>query len=853
MTYKDNPDWQRIFGSAWKMMIDYCPEAGGFLIDHRSKTVYADKNLMALAGMHRVPQYEEMVQITESLKNQDDIDAQLVIGIAEENEQLTAGIIRRGIKSVTGQLPVCTQTQLVVTMTENSSPSVLALIRIEAHRGSVVSDMQLYSALTAIIGAAPAGTLIAPCNQARYWLYIPGFDGDPNEMLTRLKDAVESVNASEGRLTLMAGCGADVPAIRQRMQTAEFAFFEASTSGRGSIKLYSVERYEQQKNDYDSMRRFLTLVDNNLFIYHFQPIVKSDTGEIAAYEALMRTDSEIGLDPLSILDYADKFNRLYDIERATIRNTLKIIGRSQDNFHDKKLFVNSITAHMLSDEDWEAVEQEYGELMEKMVIELTEQTEITGDKLELIKKRLERSHIQLAIDDYGTGYSNTSNLLKYKPDYVKIDRSLIQKIDSQPKVQKLVSGIIEFIHDNGFAALAEGVETFSELKTMIGLGADYIQGYYVSRPKPVLVHEISEKIRNEIITINREMSSSVSRMYHPAEGAEVDLSKLIDGRYTGVFIETENVTLYGGDKTVNANIIIKDGLTVCITMKGVSLTSERENALISLGENSKVTLVIEGDNKLIDRGIYVPQTADLTITGNGSLYVLSQWENSYGIGTDKDHNPGNINIDMRGRLAVEVNGEEPIAIGGGRNEAGKSISIYGGELKISCSGNKCLGIGILHGNSIVDIRNCGCSVETSSPTAVGVGSLTGMVNIAASHYKFSFKMSGISLCAIGTIEDGAGVIMLDSGSFGGVLNGKSANCIGTRRGRTACRIFNSTIDLHCEGRSVSGIGDMEGSGDIELENTEMNFLMLTKEGEGIASRGGTIKTQNVLRNITINS
>lgn len=855
LTYRNNKDWQIIFGTAWDKLLGSFPETGCFLLDHRSKTVCADGNIMALTGMSAEPGYEEMQQIVKSLTEQDDDDPQLIITIAEDNERLTAGMIRKGAESKTISLPLCSQTQLLVKLAESGASSLLVLFKVESFNSKSISDIQLYSALTAIIGAAPAGTIIAPANRSRYWLYIPVSSGGGYDMLEEIKSAVEGLRDGSSRqwgLTVSAGCGADTSVISERMQTAEFAFFEAAMSGKGSLRLYSVERYEQQKNDYDAVRRFLTLVDNNLFVYHFQPIVNAATGEIAAYEALMRTPPEIGLYPLEILDYAEKFNRLYDIERATIGNALKIIGDEQETFRDKKLFVNSITAHMLSDEDWNALEQEYGELMEKTVIELTEQTEIDSEQVELIRKRLERNHIRLAIDDYGTGYSNTSNLLKYKPDYVKIDRTLIQDIDSNPKMQKLVSGIIEFIHENGFAALAEGVETFDELKTMIQLGSDYIQGYYISRPKHVLLNEVSEKVRSEIVAINRDMTASVSKIYHPGEGECVSIDMLAESRYTGIFIETPNVTLEGTGVPVNTAVIIKDGLKTSVTVRNIAITTGKEDPLISLGTDSELTLICEGDNRLIDRGIYVPGSAKLILLGSGNLHILAQSEICYGIGTDKEQNPGNIRIEMSGRLSVEANGDEVVAIGGGKNPAGNSISISGGDLKISCSGNKCLGIGIINGGSVIDISNCRCSIETSSPIAAGIGAITGKTDIMASHYKFAFKMSGITLCALGTIEEGSGKITMSSGTMSAVMNGRASNCIGSRRGSLDCSVIDSAIDLHCEGASASGIGDIAGNGDVEVRNGEMNFTIFAKEAEAFASRGGQVTLQNVIRNISIN-
>ena len=90
------------------------------------------------------------------------------------------------------------------------------------------------------------------------------------------------------------------------------------------------------------------------------------------------------------------------------------------------------------------------------------------------------------------------------PDYVKIDRSLISDIDKNPQKQHFVKDIIKFAHDNDFMALAEGVETSEEMREVIYMGVDLIQGYYTARPAQEPLQYIDEEIRNEIITYGQE-------------------------------------------------------------------------------------------------------------------------------------------------------------------------------------------------------------------------------------------------------------------------------------------------------------------------------------------------------------
>ena len=121
---------------------------------------------------------------------------------------------------------------------------------------------------------------------------------------------------------------------------------------------------------------------------------------------------------------------------------MKLISENQSVFENKKLFINSMCEYNLNDEDFNELYLTYGELMEKCVIEIVEDSSVTPESIDLIKRRLAFAHSRLAIDDYGTGYSNSTNLLKYRPDYVKIDRSLISDIHNDMKKQQLVTHLV---------------------------------------------------------------------------------------------------------------------------------------------------------------------------------------------------------------------------------------------------------------------------------------------------------------------------------------------------------------------------------------------------------------------------
>ncbi len=866
LTSTDSLKWKNSFGTVWDKLTESCPYIGGFMINHEERHVIMDNNARTMAGLSEIPEYSIMMTLLNGLIEQTERGCNASVEITEYSDNYTIGFFRAsdiGARAATRSiLPVCEAEQLMAVMSEQNKPSLLALIEVELINEGEPSEFQIFTVLSRLTSTVGKDAVIAYHSNNRFYLYIPDFSDDPAKFLCDLREKIiynynddDETATISGSLTFSAGIGADSSSPSGRMNTAEFALYEATQTGNGSICVYSAEQYTIKKNDFEKMNRFTRLVDENLFKYHFQPIVDAKNGEVIAYELLMRTDSTIGMYPLEILECAKKSKRLYDIERATLSNALSIIAEHQDLFKGKKLFVNSITAHMLTDEDWDELIDKYGVLVEKMVVEFTEQTEISDSRIDMIKKRLENANIKIAIDDYGTGYSNTSNLMKYSPDYVKIDRSLIEDIDQKPKVRRLVAGIIDFIHENGYLALAEGVETFEELQTMILLGSDLIQGYYTSKPKPVMLHEISENVSHEIKDINLSNSNSISRSYHPSEGEIVDIAAISEEGYNSLFVEVSKVTLKGSrDNPIDMAVFVKNDLKTKICLKNINFTTDRDYSVITVGDNSETEISVTGVNLIKGRGIYVPQTSTLRITGDGNLKVRSESLNSFGIGTDKDGIPGNIYIAMNdGSLTIEANGDTAVAIGGGKNPSDNKISIKGGEIAILCSGRVCVGIGNFDGGSIINLESCRCSVEINSPELVGVGSLKGATNISAKSYHLSEKLGGIAIAGVGSIKDGSGRIDLISGTVSADMRARVVNCIGSRDGSVECYVKNTDLNLYSEGGSVSGLGDMNGSGDIILDECHVEFEFHTGDGIAYGSKTGVIKKERSLEKIVINS
>ncbi len=263
---------------------------------------------------------------------------------------------------------------------------------------------------------------------------------------------------------------------------------------------------EDSKDHYDDL---MLVLNKKLLTYHFQPIVDAATGEIYAYEALMRTSGGVDISPLVLLQAAAKYKKLYELEKMTLFGIMDYYVKHFDKFKGRRLFINSIPGHFLNDEDFKLFTDKYKEYIKYCVFEITEQNSISDGELFKIKTlTVDDMSGQLAVDDYGSGQSNIQNLLRYTPNIVKIDRFLIKDISRDSNKQLFINNIIEFAKLNDMRVVGEGVETEEELKAVTGYGVDYIQGFYTARPKSEPLDELPQEISKQFENGNGEEKQS---------------------------------------------------------------------------------------------------------------------------------------------------------------------------------------------------------------------------------------------------------------------------------------------------------------------------------------------------------
>ena len=226
-----------------------------------------------------------------------------------------------------------------------------------------------------------------------------------------------------------------------------------------------------------------------------------------AYEALMRVNTPTLTSPSQVMALAHELDRLYDIERITMFHSSEAFEKLQSRGlirKDALLFVNSIANVDLNDEDIQEYHRRYPDLLKQLVVEITEQEDLDLACLER-KRNIPGFSGAFALDDYGTGYSNELNLLELSPQYIKIDISIIRGIEKDPDKQQIVSNIVAYAHARSMQILAEGIEEEIQLRKVIDLGVDLLQGYYLSRPAAV-----PSPIASEALDVIRAASAAHS-------------------------------------------------------------------------------------------------------------------------------------------------------------------------------------------------------------------------------------------------------------------------------------------------------------------------------------------------------
>lgn len=244
----------------------------------------------------------------------------------------------------------------------------------------------------------------------------------------------------------------------------------------------------------------LNILDNDAMTTVYQPIVSLKNGEVFAYEALSRhtlIQGDLAIDEL--FKIARRNNLLWELEKLC---RSKALHNANDCLKGKTLFLNvdagTIRSPQFRSGFTSEILQQFNILPEQIVIELTEQSaikDLTGF-IDIVS-HYQTQGFNIAIDDFGSGYSGLDRVCTLSPKYLKLDMNLVRNIHKEPVKKSAVSSTVEFCRQSNIKVIAEGIENEEELSTLISLNVDYGQGYYLGRPHHSF-QDLSDDLKGKI-------------------------------------------------------------------------------------------------------------------------------------------------------------------------------------------------------------------------------------------------------------------------------------------------------------------------------------------------------------------
>ncbi len=321
------------------------------------------------------------------------------------------------------------------------------------------------------------------------------------------KHFIELPNGTKNKIRFSGGVAwypDDANDVKELLKIADFTMLEAKQREKGSIFEFNKLRYENMSYLLENSEAINKLIDEQLIRFAFQPIVDLKTGEIYAYEALMRPLITNFNGPLEVLSVAAAQSKLPQLERLIMSVIFDTIDKNINVIGDKYIFINSIPSEASEDNRLQLVDilkEQYGQYFHKVIIEILERDSRDEEGLVRGVTHLKENGLQIAIDDFGSGYSNEVRIIKLSPNIVKIDMELIQGISDNADKQIIVKGIVDFCHNKNIRIVAEGVENKEDLNYLININVDYVQGYYLARPNFEFLDITSDK-KLEILYFN---------------------------------------------------------------------------------------------------------------------------------------------------------------------------------------------------------------------------------------------------------------------------------------------------------------------------------------------------------------
>lgn len=279
------------------------------------------------------------------------------------------------------------------------------------------------------------------------------------------------------------------------LKHADIAMVDAKHKGAGQITFYDENLANGVAHRQEVESKIKDALENNYFYLVYQPQFKLEEKKLRGFETLIRMNAPDGknLNPGEFIGVAEKTDLIHKIDEYVLKRAMWEFGSIIKNATDDIILSINVSAKGMAIAGFaDTVKQiisETGFPANNLEIELTEYSfsespEITVENIKILKE----IGVKIALDDFGTGYTSLVQLLKLPIDLLKIDKSLIDDIETSQQNQDFIDSVIYMGHIMDCEVISEGVETEEQLAVLKSHKCDFVQGYVWGKP---LAYEIA--------------------------------------------------------------------------------------------------------------------------------------------------------------------------------------------------------------------------------------------------------------------------------------------------------------------------------------------------------------------------
>lgn len=370
--------------------------------------------------------------------------------------------------------------------------------------GHDVGDLLLQEVATRLITAARGEDTVARRGGDEFIVLLPNITGpqDAEAVAQKILNGLMQPYYIHGKelhigssigISLFPDDGRDVEVL---LKNSDIAMYHAKESGRNNYQFFSSEMNRRSVERHSLGVDLRHALERNELLLYFQPVVDMPSAKLIGMEVLLRWQhSKQGLIPPSgFIPLAEETGMIVPIGEWVLRQSCLQIKAWQSQGYDVPKLAVNLSAQQFRQKtlvaDIARILAETGVEGRCLTLEITESMLVENiEKTILALQQLNALGLEISIDDFGTGYSSLSYLKRYPINTLKIDRSFVRDIATDPNDAAIIAAIIAMARSLKMKVIAEGVETEEQLAFLMQQECGCYQGYYFSKPLPAVEAE----------------------------------------------------------------------------------------------------------------------------------------------------------------------------------------------------------------------------------------------------------------------------------------------------------------------------------------------------------------------------